>query len=334
MFRFAALASFAALAVFAPDCSGEEAPPLARTIAPYVDGQTLAVLHADLVGFDAAGAVDMLANFLHLSPEDRDGAQARVVPLSVLAGSLPEGATADVFAVVSISDLAGLPLFFVLPLEPGTPAAAVSVELKRNIALRTGSELTTRQIGSALVTGTPRTIERLKKAMPAERSEIAAAFEAVEGSAVQLLIVPTADARRAAELLFPMLPPELGGAPTRQLTQSVTWVALGLDFPAEIAQVRVVVQTASDAAARSLADGLTALLTSLGQKEQVRRAIPHFDDLAKRLAPQVAGKRITLELAAEQEEMASLGTLVQPVFKSFAAMAARRQAPARKPPDR
>jgi hypothetical protein len=46
----------------------------------------------------------------------------------------------------------------------------------------------------------------------------------------------------------------------------------------------------------------------------------------------VAGERITLELTAGKGEMADLGTLAQPVFKSVAAMAARRSPP-RKPPE-
>jgi hypothetical protein len=100
--------------------------------------------------------------------------------------------------------------------------------------------------------------------------------------------------------------------------------APGLDFPGEKTEIRVVVQAASPEAATSLADDLAALLKTLAEQSDVRDKIPPVGELAKRLAPQTAGDRITLQLTASHQEMASLGLLLLPVFRSAAGMIAQR----------
>ncbi len=216
---FAIAPSFVMLLSLASVCHADEPlPSLAESIAPYVDAQTVAVTHLDLAAFEVVGAVDLLAEFLHLPPKERDRLQALVVPINVFADTLPEGARADVFVVVSISDLANLPVFVVMPRKTNPAAAAIAMEVRRSLSEQFHTEVVMEQVGDALVTASPRTIERLKTAKPVERPEIAAAFTAAGPGALHLLIVPSADARRAIELLYPKLPEALGGGPTSQLT--------------------------------------------------------------------------------------------------------------------
>lgn len=271
----------------------------AAAIAPFVDNQTVTIVHIDLAAFDATAAINVLADVLDLPQPERDGLQADVVPLNVMADSLPEGAHADVFVVTSISDLATLPVFFVVPRETQA-ASAISLELRRTVASQLAAELATEQIGDAQVTGSPRTIERLKKAVPAQRPEIAAAFKATGASAMKLLFVPSADARRAIEFLIPKLPPQLGGGPTKGLTANVVWVALAIDLPPAAPRVRVIVQATGKEGAAVLARQAEQMLATLIAQGDLREAVPNIEEAAKRLVPKVSDDRLTLELDAEQ----------------------------------
>src|SRR5262245_48715259 len=90
---------------------------LAALIAPYVDGQTLIVAHADLMAFDTAGAIDVVAKMMRFSKPQRDRMQADVVPINVFTQTLPREANVHTFIVTSLMDLARVPFFLVLPID-------------------------------------------------------------------------------------------------------------------------------------------------------------------------------------------------------------------------
>jgi hypothetical protein len=306
-------------------CFAQQEPPaaLARSVAPYVDGQTLAVAHADLAAIDAGAAVEVLARFMNVPPKERDRMLALVVPINVFADTLPEGARADMFVVSSASDLSSLPLFLVLPLEGSAPAAAISLEVRRAVAKELGAKAVTEPLGEALVTGSERTIARLRKAQPLDRPEVAAALEAVGDSPLHVLLIPSADAWRVLELVMPKLPAELGGRATRGMSQAVRWVAVGLDFSDAGTDVKVVVQATSPESAATLAEEFKAVVASLAQHAPAERR-EGLDALAQRLGPQVAGDRLELAVTATGDEVAQLGQLLAPLLATAERALAQR----------
>lgn len=301
----------------------EDAAALARSVAPYVDGQTLAIAHADLAAIDAGAAVDVLARFLNVPPQERDRMLALVVPVNVFTDTLPEGARADMFVVSSVSDLSSLPLFLVLPLEGSAPAAAISLEVRRAVAKELGATAVTEAIGEALVTGSQRAVARLKKTRPVERPEIAAALEAVGDRPLNVLLIPSADAWRVLELVLPKLPAELGGRATRGMTQAVRWVAVGLDFSDAATDVKVVVQATSKASAATLQQEWKTAVASLAEHTQAEPG-EGYESLAQRLVPQVAGDRLELTVAASRDEVAQLGQMLAPLLATAERALAQR----------
>jgi hypothetical protein len=283
---------------------------LAAAIAPFVDAQTLAVVHADLAAFDASETVDTFASFFHFSESERDRWQALVIPINVFADALPAGATADLFFVVSLSDLARLPVFVVLP--QGTAAPAIAMEIRRNLASQFKTEVITEELHGCLVIGSPLTIGRLKKVPAVVRPEIQAGFEAADESAMQVLIVPSADALHLVELLVPKLPPQLGGGPTRGVTSHLQWAAVGLSLPPNDAGLRLVVQATNEASAKVLSDLLGLLMASLRERSKLTEK--NLESLTARLVPTVEGTRISLDVTASGGEVADFGLLLSPLM--------------------
>jgi hypothetical protein len=148
---------------------------------------------------------------------------------------------------------------------------------------------------------------------------------------MQVLFVPSADARRAIELLIPKLPPSLGGTPTSQLTGKLVWAAIGVDLPPEPTRFRVIVQAAGSEAAAALARQGDRMLATLLAQEDLQGAVPNPVELAKRLSPKVTADRLTLELSAA--DVARAQPLLLSVLKSAETTLAERF-PARKPPEK
>jgi len=308
----ALLLLFPLQALCAAEPAAGRADELAQLIAPFVDHQTLAVIHADLASFDAVETTDALAEFFHLEDDTRDFLQSEIAPITVVAQSLPPDAKFDMFFVVSFSDLAKVPLFIVMPLEGGAPAAPVALEIRHGLSGRFRTEIISEEVHGALITGTPQTIHRLKRLPAAPRPEIAAAFEAVSDSELQVLIVPSPNARKAMELVYPTLPASLGGGPTRELTQKFEWLAVGLTLPPNDSGLRAVVQSTSEDAAKQLGESITKLVATLNKDTALDAS--HAAKLTDRIVPEIDGTRITIDVTAAVDEVADYGTLLAPLF--------------------
>jgi hypothetical protein len=289
----------------------------AELIAPLVDRQTLVVGHIDLRAFDAMETVDWAAELFELPDASRDRMQADVAPIKLLTQALPDDATVDVYIFSSLLDFGRLPFFLALPLKGHTPAAAISSEVRRDLEKDFGRALQTETVGDLLITGSPETIERLKKAPPVDRPEIAAAFTAVGPGAVQLAFVPSAELRKLAETLFPQLPQSIGGGPTKTFTQGVTWVATSIELPPEEVAIRLIVQSTDAEAATALASEIEKLFQTVGQLPKVRETIPEFDDHAKKLLPITSGDQLKLDLTEANGGIAALTTIAGPLSQAL-----------------
>jgi hypothetical protein len=292
--------------------SAQEPAPdrIAKIVAPLVDEQTVAVIHGNLMAFDVATTIDLVARGLDWPEEVRDHLQVQFAPVQVVTQGLPETAAIDAILVVSFADLAQLPFFLVLPVDKTTPAKAIALEARRAIGQSWRREVITEEVGETLITGAPGTIERLKKARPVARPEIAAAFQAAGPSGVQFAIVPSVGMRKLAESLTPKLPERLGGGPTKAFTQGIVWAAVGVDLPPKAIAVRVVLQSADAEAATLLEAEIRKLFAALGEFPQFKETVPQFEELSKHLVPTVSGDRLTLELTEKNGGLDALGAIL------------------------
>jgi hypothetical protein len=311
-------AALAALVGRAEDQRRDHA--LGQIVAPYVDGQTLIVASLDLMAFDAGETVDWLAKLVGMPDREHDKLRADAALVGVVTQTVSKDSPLDVLVVSSLSDIARMPFFIVLPTGKGSPAGAIAVELRRDLEKAWQRKLVSEQIGDALVTGTEETIERLRKSQAAERPDITAALEAARGSAMRLAFVPSAELRTLVEGIMPeQLPKQFGGGRTKAFTQGAQWVAAGLDLPPNSVAVRVTVQSVDAAAAAELDRELANLFEAIGQLPGVKD-IPDFGELFERLRPRASGDQLKLELTEENGGIAALTKVLGPVMQ--AAMAA------------
>jgi hypothetical protein len=297
---------------------------LQAIVAPFVDGQTIAVMHLDLTKFDATKSIDACALALQWPQPMRDRLQADVAPLNVVTQGLREGANIDAFLVISLSDLSRVPFFLVLPVDETTPAAAIAHEARRAIEKSWHRQLITEQLVDRLITGAPETIERLKESKSVDRPELAAVFRAVDTSAVKIAWIPSVQLRRLAETVLPNLPAQLGGGPTKTFTEGVVWAAIGIDLPPQRIAVRVVLQSTSNAAAVSLERAIAEVFDAVGRLPQNQAAVPDFDKHLNRLAPKAQGDQLLLELTEQNKGIAALTAVLPRLLTGIYAIRARQ----------
>lgn len=288
-----------------------EAEARAKTLAPFLDDETIVVAHVDLARVDVDKIVGLLSN---------GALGGRLEELALVAKShingLTEAGGRDVYLVVSLADVPERTPFVLAPFGKGVNADRLTEALA-------ALPLAARQrIGDVLVAGDRETIDRLQRTHGSARPELVRAFEAAGDTTAQLLLLPTSDARRVLEELMPSLPAELGGEPTAVVTQGAMWMALGVAVSPRPA-LRLVTQSRDSAAATALAGRLRLwlpLVARLGEREQVLARLP---ELSKRLLPVVQGDRLVLSLSGDDLE--EFQAMLRPSVKEIDRLAARRQ---------
>jgi hypothetical protein len=288
-----------------------EAEARAKTLAPFLDDETIAIAHVDLARVD----VDQLVAFIETSaPGGRLGELAPVA--KALAAQITEAGGRDIYLVVSLADVPERTPFVLAPLGKRANADRLT-EALANLPLAARQ-----RIGDVLVAGDRETLERLQRNHGSARPELTRAFEAAGDTAAQLLLLPTSDARRVLEELTPSLPAEIGGGPITVVTRGAMWLALGAVGPPRPA-LRLVVQSRDNAAATALAGRLRQwlpLVARLGEREQALARLP---ELSKRLVPAVEGDRLVLSLS--DGDLEEFRALLTPSVKELDLLAARRQ---------
>ncbi|MGH7140973.1 MAG: DUF1559 domain-containing protein [Pirellulales bacterium] len=260
----------------------------AKTIAPFIDEDTIAVAHVDVSRIDVnklyAAAAPLLPAGHPLLRMHRAASQA-------LESFLKAGGR-DLYGIVSVADLPEPGPFVLVPLGKSSDEEALR-------ALSGGAFV--ERIGDVLVIGRQAAREPLAAAAPVPRPELLRALEAVADSEAQVVFIPSAAARRVVEELMPTLPAEAGGGATAILTHGVLWAALGVDSSPEAA-LRLVVQSQSGDAASAL---------QLFTAGRVRDHWPQNDKIAKTLLPDVKQDRLLVALGSDR--IAQLGTALRPL---------------------
>lgn len=311
----------ASLLIAAPPAAAQDKfdpAALAKTIAPVIEEQTVAVARIDVARIALDPLFEKAAKlFPDLKVE---------LPLAKLAAAswreaFSKAGGRDVYAVITLAPMNRFEpasAFFVVPLRPGADQEALQAAFQV-------ARLAAERMGNVLVAADNReTLDWVRKIKPDPRPELAAAFEAAGDTAVQLLLLPPRYTQRVIEETMPELPKAIGGGPSSVLTRGVRWAALGIDLPPRMA-LRVVVKSQDARAAEAFWAKWLELLRLAGQQKEVRRFLPKFDEAANLLVPKVEGDRLVLILNDENKGAASLlfSTLLQPAIEQ-ARIGARR----------
>jgi len=290
----------------------------AKRIAPFVDGQTFAVVRIDVRRVAVGPLFAKLTELLPQHKEDLAEGQKHVA--AGLEGLRRAGGT-EVYLVftLSLAPPRGL-VFLVVPLAPGADEKALLAALPGQ---RGGGPH--RRVGDVLLLADHQEdLDLVATLKPDPRPELPAAFEAAGDTAAQLLLLPPAYTRRVIEETMPELPKEIGGGPSTLLTRGALWAAAGIDLPPKTS-VRLVVQSQDAQAAAALVAKWADVLRQLGQHKEVQAFVPKFDQLAKVLVPKAEGDRIRLAISDENQGVAAVWGALTPPFGKLREDARRRQ---------
>ncbi|HEV3003232.1 MAG TPA: DUF1559 domain-containing protein, partial [Pirellulales bacterium] len=287
----------------------------ATTIAPFVDGQTIAIVHVNASEFDVAPAFAWIGK---LNPEIQSELdQGESVAKAALERFRKAGGR-EAFVVFSLTDALESSPFGVVPLADGADENAVATALA-GLPLESH-----RKLHGALVFGGKATLDRLGSQRPVARPEIARAFEAAGDTAAQLIIVPTADTRRVIEELLPTLPAEIGGGPSKTLTRGALWAALSVNMTPQVS-ASLAIQSQDRDAADALRRQWSLVYTLLGQRAEIVAALPSFNQIAAKLVPNVKGDRLLLSIDERNQAAELLRAAVGPSFLAARAASHRSQ---------
>lgn len=142
--------------------------------------------------------------------------------------------------------------------------------------------------------------------VPSPRDELGAAFEAVAGYPIQVLLLPPDYVRRTVVELMPQLPRQLGGVSSEVLTEGLLWAVLGVD-PGRL-QIELIIQSASEAAAHRVAKHLPVMVRSIYREvPDLQRRLPSEELLLRLIAPAVDGDRVVLRIEPTEPEGGIMG---------------------------
>ena len=314
-----------AILIISPAAFAEEKfDPAARAkqIAPFIDEQTVAVMHLDFSRVDVEATWGVISKLLK-ETEDHDvkelaNAKDRVKEL--VEGFLKSGAR-DIYLIISLADIPPEPLVFVVPLRPGANERAIRAlfysgkidgPTSRPAEQNFGPHEGTQVIRGAAVKAHQMALERVGGMIPHPRAELAAAFAAAGDTAGQILILPTDDNRRVIEEMMPTLPEEIGGAPSITVTQGLLWTAVGVDGPPKMA-VRAVVQSKDSTAAEALSQTITSIYKTIEENKKVLEIVPDIAKLTAMITPAVSGNQLTLKLDDKQANSIIFDLLIPPL---------------------
>jgi hypothetical protein len=275
----------------------------AKTIAPFIDDQTFAVVRLDLPKLNAAALVGASGPYEGI---DEAGAKALQAGVERWLGDFARAGGRELYVVFSLADVPSVPVVIV-PLGDKTDAKAIGDLLKTPMSPWGGSP--GEKIGSAVVAGSAAARARLRSLKPAARPDLTAALAAAGDGAAQVALVPPPHLVRVLDEMMPTLPKEVGGGSSKPLTRGLKWAALGLDVTPTMS-LRFTVQSPDAASAGALKDALAKVLKALGEQKAVRAALPEFEKALGSAAPEVVRDQVVLSLDDKQTH-ALLGPAVR-----------------------
>ncbi len=274
-----------------------DAEGAAKAVAPYVDEQTVAVLHVDLTTLDVDAVYNKAAAFAKIDSSAMKGSRKEA---AATVKALTDAGARDFYFVVSLADVPEQQAFEVFPLAPGKEGEKNPKieELKAALLRDHPFDLSHIElIGNALVGGDEVTLKRLHDLKPDPRPELAKGFAAAKGNLAQLVVMLPKGAAKVLESAMPTLPAEVGGGSSKVVTQGFRWAALGVDAPDLNASLTV--QASAAEAAKALLDLHDKVFAAIGKIQAALEWLPQFNKLKPLLRPKVDGDQLTLKIETQ-----------------------------------
>jgi hypothetical protein len=213
----------AALVVAAPTVAQPPGAPadFARTAAPFIDENTLAVARVDLARLDIDAALKLAALFAGEGDEPGDaapGIRANVKKFVTAGGT-------DVFVTYGPGDFPNLPAL-IAPAPDDRAAQKAIGELLASLYPQFDKKAEWVYLHGCVCVGTKDALAVLKARRPVVRPELVAALEVGRDGVAQIAFELTAEAKKIHEQVAPTLPVELGGGGIQKLTRGVKWMAV------------------------------------------------------------------------------------------------------------
>ena len=290
MRRFAALflILIAALPALAADRKFD-ADAKAKTIAPFIDDRTVAVLHVDLDAIDVDALLKKADAVTKIDAAEQTQLKAA---LAVNLEGLKKAGAHEYYVVVSLSDLPNQGPFSVIPLTKTGNAKMVTEVVERMHMLPAGAS---EEMNGVVVIGGEATVKRVAKMTPTPRPEIAKALTATGEGTVHLILFATTDARKILEEMMPNLPPELGGGSIKVLSRGLQWAAVKVETDPNV-NVHAIVQASDATAAKDLSGLLDKAFKAVGKDKELDLIVKDFPNLFDTITPKVEGDRLVLKL--------------------------------------
>jgi len=306
-----ALAGFSALLAADRAAEGEAR---AKAVAPYLDGQTLVVMHVDVTRVDVDALISKVSEAAKLEAGQLAPLKQVLVPWAM---NFTKAGGKDLYVVVNMADMPGMPVL-VAPLAGDANARALTELLGGMGPMRMPA---VEKMDEAIVAGSKTALASIKADKGTLRPEVAKSFAAAGDTAVQVLLLPTGEVRRLAEEVSPRLPKEVGGAPVTVVTHGVLWAAAGIDLTPQ-ASLKLTVQSQDAKAAESLHQLLVQFSQALTRGDMARRVIPKLEKTLAVLTPAVQGDQLTL---SQKEGAEGIGELLADLAAAVNRTSQRRQ---------
>jgi len=299
--------------------------PAAKHLAPFVDEQTIAILHLDVDRLDVdalkAKAQELSAK---LAPEEREQANLMLaLGIPVIKNGREAFIKAGghhVYFVFTMSDSLGSPGFALVPLEQGADAKTIANLLfsgrpdgPNSVGPnQTGWPEAAEEVNGAVVLGSRAMIKRLGERKANPPAHLEAAFASAGDSALQVIALLPDDARKVIDTLWPNLPQELGSQPTAPLTSGFNHAALAINLPPQVS-LKLTIQAKDAKSAAALGDLIQDTLDAAGKNARARRQVPILGDMLPQLTPKIENDRLVLSLddAATNKVLEQVVSLMQ-----------------------
>ncbi|MCH7990011.1 MAG: DUF1559 domain-containing protein [Planctomycetes bacterium] len=305
--------------------AADEFDPKARaaTISPYLTEEAVAVGRLDLSRVNLDAILKQVVEIVNPpKPKQADMLEANKKTEELLV-KLKEAGVNEIYAVVNLSIDPSRLAYLIVPVKQGGDHRAVAGILfggdpqgptsyeeakSRNFRGPQSHEICAK-LGNTVFCGSKSILEQLKDNTPQSRPELEKAFAAAGDTTAQFVVVLTSDSRRVIREMLPKLPPELGGASGETLMDALQWAAVGINSPPNLS-VNLVIQSKDQHSAQALQNLLKAVYRLLGQRPDVKREFPMYEQIAEVLIPKVEGNRLLLSLTKENQGVNKLVTLV------------------------
>ena len=309
--------------LFATPSAGAAEPPFdaeaaAKKLAPLIDQHTFIVGRLDMRAFDISAFLALLQPLLPIEAEQKETMRKTA---AAWQSEFTKKGGREIYVVYGASDFPNSPCLLTPVAESPKERNDLAELLKMPLDER---ETSTAYINGFLCVGSTNSINRLKNRKPTYRADIVEALASTGNAPCQIVLAPSAEARKIFEEIAPTLPAEVGGGPIQTFTKGLKWISLSVGAAPKI-ELRLLFQAIDAEAAKKIStvfgkglDSAKVIFRSSDPQEQIA-ILKLYDRAVQLLAPAVDGDKIVIkqELGTLLPELAGLLKNVQPAARGI-----------------